>query len=622
VVIRGVASASAWFARAAEFARPRRWGLIVTVLSLVANVALFYTIHDTGPLSDGKYNWVFARSLVFDHDIDFANDYRLCGDHGRHNRDRGGGHPDNPFYVGPSLFWVPAIEVARVVYRFAPRSSEAAKQGCVGPIAKFGLSMGYVACALLIWLSYCAARRLGDDYPAALAAGLFAFGTTLSAYATRNASYSHVYDGASVAALLVLSLRAYERPDRLARWALAGVAVGACILYRFTNGPLGLLPAALALITLYRRPRRLAGALGVLTVGALAFGVAPQLLIYKYFYGRYLFLPQGPYFMQPAHAHPWLLLFAPKGLFFLAPVAWFSVAGAVYAFRRGAAQNLLLVVLGVFAVEHFIAACALDWDASSTLGARRLISFFPLLIFLATPALGRMVSWFSGHPERARGLLLAALVLPLGMLFLGTALASDVGDNYDFYPSQASTYGGAVSASLGAIDRVLGGVAMLPGQIVFSLRYRAPHSTYWDAAYTNFLLRNPLTMTLRNTVLDLGDPHLHAAMPGFHRVRKAARVHGRATLVFCAEWSRATDIAITASAAIPTTVRVSRRSFFGATTPYGSVALTPEEDTFTLGIPPGGFDSGIEELVFETTGGTAEIRKVEVLDQTVYPAVP
>ena len=297
---RALAPFSVFFAHFWAKARPKRWGLLVTIATLLANFAAYSTIPVVRPESDGAYNWLFARSIAYDHDIDFANDYRVCTDGGgKHDRDRGGGHLDNPFYVGPSLFWVPAIEVARRIYRFPPDAPEKERLGCTGKIPRFALGMGPVAAALLIWLSYCVARRLSGDYAAAIAAGLFSFGTTLSVYACYYASYSHVYDGACVAGFLLLSLRAFEHPTRMARWVVAGVLLAACVLHRITNAPLGLIAAAYAAVALYRQPRKLATA--VLSVAAISvtLGVVPQLMIYKYLYGNYIFLPQGQYFVHP-----------------------------------------------------------------------------------------------------------------------------------------------------------------------------------------------------------------------------------------------------------------------------------------------------------------------------------
>src|SRR5271168_2012406 len=103
-----------WMGRALRSVHASRWGVLVTLVSY----ALFLWMFTTGPYarnagSDGYYTWLFARSITYDHDIDFTNDYALCGDPQGKNILRGTRHPDNPFYIGPSVDWVPVLAVLR-----------------------------------------------------------------------------------------------------------------------------------------------------------------------------------------------------------------------------------------------------------------------------------------------------------------------------------------------------------------------------------------------------------------------------------------------------------------------------------------------------------------------------
>lgn len=613
-----------WLHRVRRWAKPYGWGLAVVFAALLTSFALVESTTDPQPASDGAYMWLYARSIAFDHDIDFTNDYALCGDSFKHNKDRGGGHPDNPFYVGPSLFWVPAIELARVIHRFPPETDEATRLGCKGPIVTTALGVGVWVEALLLWLSYLAARRFVDDYVAAIATALFAFGTTLCVYATYASSYSHVYDGACVAALVLLSLRAYEEPRRTLRWALAGVALAACILHRPTNAPLGLIPATYACVTLRGSFRDLGRALAALIATSAGLGLLPLVMIYKYLYGKYFgIVPQGQYFMQPAHPHVWLLLFAPKGLFFLAPVAWVSVAGGVMAFRAGA-RSRVLVLLVAFAVDLYLSSIPLDWDASSTVGARRLLPMTALLVVLAALPVARAVTWMAADAGRVRGLLAGLLVLPLAFVSMGQDLYCAAPEHYyDFYPSQEALYGDAMSASWREIDRRIGAIAILPAQAAFALRYGLPHQAYWVATDLYWFLRDPQTMRFRRSRLDLNDKNLRAATTGFERDDDGAKLReARGTIVFCAGWSYATDLVVVASAPQPAVVRVSSRSFLGVRTRYGSLSLDPTESTTKLSIPRRTFDSGVVELVFESDSPSGiHVRSVELLDTHVYAPV-
>src|ERR1039458_1900074 len=106
-----------WMGRALRGVHASRWGVVVTL----ASSALFLWMFSTGPYarnagrSDGYYTWLFARSIAYDHDIDFTNDYALCGDPAAKGILRGTHHPDNPFYIGPSIAWVPVLSVVRHV---------------------------------------------------------------------------------------------------------------------------------------------------------------------------------------------------------------------------------------------------------------------------------------------------------------------------------------------------------------------------------------------------------------------------------------------------------------------------------------------------------------------------
>jgi hypothetical protein len=605
------------------WARPQRWGIAMTIAALLANAALLHVIPPVQPFGDGRYMWLYARSIAYDHDIDFTNDYALCGDIWKQGRDRGGGHPDNPWYVGPSIFWVPAIEVARVVTHFRPGTSEATVKGCDGPIVRRVLEMGALLGAMVVWLSYRAARRLAGDYVAGVTAGLFAFGTTLSTYATFESGYSHVSEAVCVAALVVLSLRAYEQPGRVVRWVLAGAALGAAGLHRPTDLALGLIPLGFAILALHPRRARLLAAVAALTATSVAFGLGPLLLVYKYLYGQYIgVVPQGQYFLHPTQPHIWLLLFAPKGLFFLAPVAWISVAGLVLALRDRPERARLAVVFAAFAIQIYLSSIPLDWDASSTIGARRLLSLIPLMALFATVAVERARRWFALRRGCRRVLFSVLLFTPMAFIFLGeTAYFSQPKRPYDYYPSQEALYGDAVRASWRAIDENIGALALLPAQLVFSLRYHLPQAAYWKATYTIWYFRNFETLAVTRARLDLKDSELKAGMTGFGRTKNGVRIlRPHATLVFCTQWSYATHLAVVGRAVKPVTLRVYSRSFFGARRTLGVVHLGPDQSTVKLAIPHGAYESGVQEIIFDgaDADAKADLRSIELSDDALY----
>jgi hypothetical protein len=191
------------FARAASklFGVVRRspWTALVTL----ASYAIFATLYSTTPTahsvaSDGHYTWLYTRSLVFDHDIDFKNDYALCGDFYNKGVDRGTGHVDNPFYVGPVVVWAPILWTLKHTVTLPQGAPPDVTGACSGPLVKTTLGVGPLLGALTILMMARLARRHASDGAAALAAGLLGLCTTLAAYAAVMPSYSHVHDAFSL----------------------------------------------------------------------------------------------------------------------------------------------------------------------------------------------------------------------------------------------------------------------------------------------------------------------------------------------------------------------------------------------------------------------------------------
>lgn len=603
--------------------RGSRWGVVVTVVAY----ALFLWMFSTGPYarnagSDGFYTWLYARSIVYDHDIDFTNDYALCGDPQGKNLLRGTQHPDNPFYIGPSVTWVPVLSVVRRIIPVPADAPEAEKLACYGPITANTLGVGPLLGALTAWLMYRLGRRHAGDGPAALAAGLLAFGTTLPAYAAMIASYSHVHDTFWAAVTMITAVRASEKPRSLARWALAGVAVGIGLLQRPVSVVFGLVPAALAVAALRGDLRRLLLALGALGACAFVFGALPQMLVYKYFYGTlWAGAPHGRFYMQYGHAHPWLVLFAPHGgLFFTAPVVWLAVAGAIAGVRAPPTRVFTLALLAACAAATWVSAAPLDWHGSGTFGARRLTSLLPLMAPPMAIAMERACRWLLARPSRATTALGVAVLVPVAFAIVGASYTLGRDVSTEVGTSQAGLYGAGTRASWQALDDHIGDLSILPAELVFHLRYGLRMNAFRDATEPLYE-RNYRTMEWGGHEIDLTHDQHGNVTTGFTSEDDGRHMVGRrGTVVFAAQWPFATTILVKALATPPTHLLVGRGTPFGVRW-YGDILVGATETTSSLAIPEGGFDSGLLELVFERAdvAGDVSIRWVGFEDSTVYP---
>jgi 4-amino-4-deoxy-L-arabinose transferase-like glycosyltransferase len=613
-----------WVGRALRGAYASRWGLVLFAVSY----ALFLWMFSTGPYarnagSDGFYTWLYARSIVYDHDIDFTNDYALCGDNQGKNVLRGTSHPDNPFYIGPSVTWVPVLAGLRLVIPIPPDAPEPERLACYGPLTANTLGVGPLLGALAIWLMYRVARRHADDGPAALAAGLLGLCTTLPAYAAMVASYSHVHDTFWAAVTMITAVRASERPRAVGRWALAGVAVGVGLLQRPVSVLFGLVPAVLAIAALRREPRRLALALAALGAAAVVFGAVPQMLVYKYLYGTFWAgAPHGRFYMQYGHAHPWLVLFAPHGgLLFTAPVAWLALPGAIAGVRARKTRVYVLALVAACAAVTWISAAPIDWHGSGTFGARRLTSLLPLLAPMVAIAVARGHRWLRARPSRATTALAVALLAPVAFSILGASYGLGRDVSTEEGTSQAGLYGAGDRVSWGVLDDRVGDLSILPAELVFHLRYGLRMNAFRDATEPLYD-RNYRTMQWGNHEIDLTHDAHGNLTTDFRSEDDGRHMTGtRATFVFAAQWPYATQMLVRLLANPATAVHIGRGTPLGVRW-YGTRLAEPTETTFALPIPEGGFDSGILEIVFQRADVTGDVRVswIDFQDATVYPA--
>ena len=225
--------AGAWAAARLTPLAPHRWGLAVVLACGVVYLTLYAAeprVHNPG--ADGFYGWLYARSLVFDGDLDFANDYRLCGDPWGTRSTAGPVDLDNPFYPGPSLFWTPVLWGLKHLVSLPSAAPLDEQVGCRGLLAALTLALAPLLGTASIALGYRAARRFASDGEAALAAAFVAVGGSIAAYATMLASYSHIYATFATALLVWASVRAGERGDLLRRWVVVAGALLLCVLQR------------------------------------------------------------------------------------------------------------------------------------------------------------------------------------------------------------------------------------------------------------------------------------------------------------------------------------------------------------------------------------------------------
>ncbi|MDP9310296.1 MAG: glycosyltransferase family 39 protein [Chloroflexota bacterium] len=447
-------------------ARARRVdrGLLVLLLTFVLLLPLLTPrLYAT----DSVQYYVYLRSLAFDRDLDFTNEYarfhELNPDSGiagallprqdpttgeLFNIDPHTHKPINVAPVGSAILWAPAFALAHGVVLLANVGGAA--------IPADGFSTPYIAAICLasalyglggLLLCYRIARRYSGVWAATAATIVCWLASPLLFYMYISPPWSHTGGLFMVALFVWYWLR--TRPQRsLGQWLWLGLIGGLMVMSREQLGLFLLLPALEALTNYWRllRTRQWTAISRLFAVHAaflvvFVVALAPQLLAYITLNGhigpsevvlaKLRKVPPDPY----AHGflgsgHFWDTLVDPRpspatgrwfahGAFLWTPVWALALAGLPLLWRR---DRLLLALLGValFAQVWVNGRFGTTWHLSGAFGFRRLIEASPVFVLGLALLIERL------RLPRGAWTLLGALLIAwnIGLIFQWTVLGT------------------------------------------------------------------------------------------------------------------------------------------------------------------------------------------------------
>lgn len=347
-----------------------RWPILALALLLIPT----YVDHTRRiEIGDPVHYYSSLRSVLFDADLDLANDYELLGWSGHEG--------ENAQPIGAPLLWSPFVlllhvgrQAARLIGLPAPDGTEPVYAAAVS-LATFG----YGAAGLFVLMA--ALRRYAPPAAALWATVLCWVGSPLRFYLAVMPAMAHAVEffAASLTLWTYQRLRAAEEPEHAVRAAAwCGVACGLAFLARSQDGLLLLLPgveiALRAMTAPYRRTA--AKAMGALA-GAFAVTALPQVLVWQVAFGQPLLVPHqrlhGAAFMSLAH--PRLvdaLVDARGGLFATHPVMLAALVGLALLARRD--PRYVVAAAPVLLGQWYVNASVFDWYH-----VRRYTGIVPLL---------------------------------------------------------------------------------------------------------------------------------------------------------------------------------------------------------------------------------------------------
>ena len=421
--------------------------------------------------SDEIEYFAYLRSLWFDHDLSFDNEYRYFYDrgiaraHDFHHTflelQTDTGYRINFGTIGSAILWSPFYAVGDAAARL--------QRALGAPVAADGFSRPYLAAVtygsavygfLAICLSIGSARRLfGAGHLAGLAVWI---GTPLLFYMYVAPGFAHACSAFAVALFVSLWLRVRDG------WSLRGLmALGASAalmgMVREQDVFFVVGPAIDFMWSLVEATRRADGARVRTLLRRLAAGFAvafvcylPQVATYLVLYGHLgpapevadkmaWLAPWAPHvLLSPGHG---LLVWTPLVIVTLAGLAWFVATGAGKV-EPERARRIGLCLLAMFAAQVYISGSVETWQAAGTFGQRRFVGTTIILVIGLAAAL-RMLA---GRTPR-RALLAVVAVCVCWNLGLMAQFGAGLMDRQRMEPSR-NAY-----TTLVVLPRVLPGLA-------------------------------------------------------------------------------------------------------------------------------------------------------------------
>jgi hypothetical protein len=442
--------------------------------------------------SDGFYYFAYLRSLAFDRDVNFLNDYRMLGlgDKTYLFQPTRTGHAESAWTIGPAIVWSPFFAAGHAAAtRLRASGADVAIDGTSYPyrqaVCVASLFYGLLGC----WFAYRLGRLFFPGRLVTPAVILTVTGSFMLWYLVKEPSMTHAASMASTAGFMWMwAATAGERKPR--DWAILGLLIGLSAMIRWQNLLFALLPGIDALRAFVHASRSSDRALlrrtaiGSAIFLACAFvAFLPQMLAWHAIYGTWFARsPVGPQIRWTDPHLVDILWSARNGLFSTSPLLYLGAIGlAIFAIARPA---IGLPALAAVAVMAYFNACIQDWWGSAGFGGRRFDGLIPLFALGLAAFVDRAGAVVRRH---AAGSVVAALTV-LAVWNLGLIGASQQGA---VRLGEAVAFDRAWAAQGQVVHGWFGNPFTYPASLVYALRNGVSPGDY-DLLSTNRFLADPL----------------------------------------------------------------------------------------------------------------------------------
>ena len=355
---------------------------LVLFLVLVFSISIFILNPKWDIAGDGHGYYMYLRSLAFDGDFDFTNEYiRYHGIYGTDLSNQATtsiGKHGNPFAIGMSILLSPFFIPAILLDFF----SGFAQFGLLGFSIYYQLflSFGSIFYVLLgaVFL-FKALQSFFSSLSSWLSVIVVIFCSPLLHYVIYEPMMSHGLSFFACCLLFWYSV-VFLKKEKIDSKTLIflGLSIGLTVLVRWQNIIFVLFPAIIYLKKI--QERKIITSKVFISPLVVLLILLPQFLMWKFLYGSFFLVPQGSGFIQFLQPKILSVLFSGyHGLFSWHPFLLVGVLGLILAFRK---NKFLVTAMSIMLfVQVYLNASLLDWWGGSAFGARKMIGSLFIFAF-------------------------------------------------------------------------------------------------------------------------------------------------------------------------------------------------------------------------------------------------
>lgn len=316
----------------------------------------------------GYYSWL--RSLFFDHDLKFGNEYRIMDPPLYTRLALSNGYWGNHFTIGTAILWF----LFFILGHFAAKILNAPLTGFSLPYL-ISITLGsifYALVGLFVLSKFLRSFLGGTQNTVFWLIIIIILGTNFPWYVFVDPSYSHAISFFAVSLFLLLWWQTLIKQTTFL-YVLTGITAGMMVLVRLPD----LLFLLLMFLCILKSPN-LKKILGFLL--PLSFLLFFQFLAWKIVYGKWFLIPQGSSFINLRNLHLTYILLSPwNGLFLYQPVFILSCIGLIIGAVKDKNRRSIWIyfILIVFLLLILNSATA-DWWGGGSFGYRRVFELLPI----------------------------------------------------------------------------------------------------------------------------------------------------------------------------------------------------------------------------------------------------